>query len=82
MKMTCADCRELTEFEPEVFEGEATGDYTCKSCGWMQRSFAEGKIELADNVLSNLERVLVLAGLSSELEEVRVVREILNIPAQ
>ena len=50
--MPCADeGGRLRSFMAEVYDGEATGDHTCLTCGWMQRSFDQGKIELAWNVL-------------------------------
>ena len=39
----------VMETDPET--AEPTGDHTCTHCGWMQRSFAEGKIELTWNLL-------------------------------
>lgn len=51
--MFCADeSGAYRLFIPEVDgDGRSTGDHTCTECGWMQRSFAEGKIELAANRL-------------------------------
>lgn len=54
--MPCADEGGYRrEFVPEMHNGELTGDYTCATCGWMQRSFEHGKIELAWNVLNGVD---------------------------